>query len=238
MRRYVFVAALLFAISFCVPAQATLYEWGGAGSEASPAWWNDVADEGDGINADTDHWGVDGFPVLDGTDSVIVSSGGIMKSSLYVDSTSSLEVSGGYLWTGGFGIGKNTPGATVIVENAVLDSQWVGCFAGSTVEFRSGSWNLRGGGEPLNATMTGAIDFTGESGTFTLPNKSSAYIEGKILLGVLRIDGVQLTTVDEVVNGKHFMVDGTTLTLVPEPATVVLFGLGGLFLGRKRGKHS
>lgn len=234
MRRCVFAAAFLFAISFCVPAQATLYEWGGAGSEASPAWWNDVDDEGDGINVDADHWGVDGFPALDGTDSAIVSSGGIKKSSLYVDSTSSLEVSGGYLWTGAFGVGKTTAGATVIVEDAVLNSQWVGCFAGSTLEFRSGSWNLRGGGEPFNASMTGAIDFTGDSGTFTLPSKSSAYIEGKILLGVLRIDGVQLTAVDEVVNGRHFVVDGTTLTLVPEPATLILFGLGGLCLRRRR----
>ena len=82
--------------------------------------------------------------------------------------------------------------------------------------------------------MTGAIDFTGDSGTFTLPNKSSAYIEGKIILGVLTIDGVALSAVDKVVNGKSFNIDGTTLTLVPEPCTLLLLGAGGLLLRRKR----
>ena len=232
------VVAFLLVAAISVTSQAALYEWGGGGSQAAPYWWNDTADEdADGItaNADADHWGVDGFPVLDGTDSAIIGAGGVRKSGLTIDGVSSLQVLGAYLYTGGFDVGKVAPGATLVVENAVLNSQWIGGFDGSTFQIGSGtSWNLRGGGEPVSVQMTGTIDFVGDSATITMPNKSAAYIEGKILNGALTIDGVALSAVDEVVNGKSFVVDGTTLTLVPEPCSLLLLATGGLLLRRKR----
>lgn len=237
MRSFVVFAFLLVA-AFCVSSQAALYEWGGGGSAAETYWWNDTADEdGDGItaNADADHWGVDGFPNLNGTDSAIIGAGGVRKSGMTIDGESSLQVLGAYLYTGGFDVGKVSGGGTVYVENAVLNSQWIGGFDTGTFEIGSGtSWNLRGGGEPLSAQMTGSINFVGDSATLTMPNKSAAYIEGKILLGVLTIDGVALSAVDEAVNGKSFVVDGTTLTLVPEPCSLLLLATGGLLLRRKR----
>jgi hypothetical protein len=61
----------------------------------------------------------------------------------------------------------------------------------------------------------------------TLPGKSAAYIEGKINIGKLRIDGIALSAVDQMVNGRRFEVSGTTLTLTPVSIAVNVSPLDG-----------
>jgi len=97
-----------------------------------------------------------------------------------------------------------------------VDCQWFSVYPGSVGRISGGTLNLRGGNEPLPDRGDGGfLDFVGRAGSLTAPNKSAAYLEGKILAGILRIDGQVLTQADQVVNGRAFVVSGTTLTLVP-----------------------
>lgn len=230
MNKIMFLSVLLFACS----CSGDLYIWGGGGSVDTPYWFNDIEDEGDGLNADVDHWGIDSYPDISGADSVIISSGGVKKSKTNVDNGSYMEILGGYFWSGGCDSGQNGPGARFTIDGGDVDAQWFSGFEGSVAEIKSGWLNVRGGGDPLPTRAGGYVDFNGLSGIITAPAKSAEFLGEKILAGVIRIDGVVLTSVDEVVNGRSFIIDNTTLTLVPEPATMVIFGLGGIIALRRR----
>lgn len=205
---------LIMAIFITSASYADLYIWGGGGTEALPYYWDDTDDGGDGVNEDADHWGVIRVPNVDGTDAVIINSGGVrIDAGLTVEGESFLEVNGGYLWCNGLDAGSVTAGARVTISGGFADCQWISGFAGSVFEIRGGKVNVRGGNEPIPDRVDGYIDFTGHSGTITAPAKSQAYFETKILGGNIRIDGIQLTAVDENINGKSFILSGTTLTL-------------------------
>ena len=219
----VLTAVLLASCVLPLSVEAAEYEWGGAGSESSPISWNDTTDGGDGVNADADHWNNAAAPILDGTDNVIISSGGLQHSgNLNVDYGSTLDFTGGYLstiiggTTKGLVVGSNTvsaPYPRVTIDGGQLKAQWITIMAGSKLQFKSGTITLWGANEPIAVPSTGYIDFTGNAGVLSFPNKSESYIEGKILSGIIRIDGVQLTTVGESVNDKVFSVSATSVTL-------------------------
>ena len=199
-------------------AQAAEYAWGGAGSRASTISWDDTADDGNGVNADADHWGNAIAPNLNGTDSVVIPSGGVTKSAVLVEGPSTFTIAGGYFYTVGFDVGKNTTGAAFTLDGGEVNCQWFSVYAGSTGQIVSGSINLRGGNEPMPPRNGGYLNFTGTSGTLTMPGKSSGFIESKILAGVIRIDGVVLSTVDEIVNDRYFVVNAIMLQLIEQSA--------------------
>jgi len=242
MKRFAGVSVVIVLLWVGVTVQGELYTWGGAGSADALVWWNDTnPDDGNGVNGDPSHWGTDVLPKLDGTDSVVLPGGGLKKSQTNIDGASTFRILGGTFWTGGFNVGKTTPGPRVTIDGGAVDAQWMGVTEGSIVEIIAGSLNLRGGAYPLPTAegtasnwMTGFIDFVGASGTITMPKKDAAYIEQEVLKGSIRIDGQVLAGLDQVVNGRSFVLDGTTLTLVPEPTSLVLFGLGMGLLGLRR----
>ncbi len=214
----VFITMLCFASV----GYAELYIWGGAGSEAAVVSWNDTTDGGNGVNADADHWGNPVQPNTYGGDSVMISSGGVSRNTNRVTGESFIELLGGYLRTNGSDAGRNADnspgqGGRITIDGGYANCQWIAAYPTAVFEIISGRVNVRGGGEPV-PDQGAFIDFTGNSGTLTAPNKNQAYFEGKITGGIIRIDGVQLSAVDEVVNDKYFSLNGTTLALVSPKA--------------------
>lgn len=220
---------VLLAMMCLVPAvRAELYVWGGAGSEATTVAWDDAADNGDGVNEDADHWGNPVAPNPFNEDSVIIASGGVSRGTLRITGVSVVEVlTGGYLWSGGADVGRNSGGAEgnggrLVIDGGYLNCQWLGVYSNDSVaEIIAGRVNLRGGGDPLPA-RGGYINFIGNSGVMTAPNKTAdpVFLENNILAGDLRIEGVVLSAVDEVVNDKYFVLSdgGTTVTLMSPKA--------------------
>ena len=203
---------LVMCCVISLPAMAADYTWGGAGSSSAAVYWDDT-----GNNSLPDHWNsaADYSPNVGGVDNVVIPSGGLQKSATVVDGPSSMTISGGYFYTGGFDIGKNSTGASFTLQSGEVNCQWFSVYPSSTGEFVSGSINVRGSGEPLPARGEGGfINFTGTSGTLTASGKSASYFEDKIIAGILRIDGVHLTSASQVVNDRHFVIDGTTLTII------------------------
>ena len=54
--------------------------WGGAGSQASPAFWNLPVNGGPGRNDDPTHWNRDTPPDMSGADDAVINGGGIQKN--------------------------------------------------------------------------------------------------------------------------------------------------------------
>ena len=222
------VKLLVLLIVFCAaPAvQASLFVWGGGGTDTAMYFWNDTTADADGVNADADHWGVDASPNIAGADQVIIPAGGVQKTSVLLENGSSITILGGYFYTAGCDAGVTSGAGSFTIEDGYANCQWIGSYPGASFDIRGGTVNIRGGGQPLPVRtvdgVTGYINFSGNAGVITAPNKSAdpVYIEGKILAGIVRIDGVVLAAVNQVVNDKHFELSdgGTTLTLVSAKA--------------------
>ncbi len=206
------VILLLFVAEFIAAAD---YTWGGAGTSDDPAWWDDTdASDGNGINSDSSHWNNPVPPDIGGIDQVTIPGGGVIKSKIELEGPSTLSATGGYLYTAGFDIGKNTVGSSFKLDGGQVDAQWFSVYPGSIGIVKNGWLNVRGGSEPLpNRGNGGYIDFIGTTGKLTAPAKDQAFLESKVITGILRIDGIVLSTVNQIVNDKFFEITGTTLEL-------------------------
>ncbi len=213
---------LVLMLSGLIPGLtlAADYYWGGAGSAESLVWWNDTdATDGDGTNSDLSHWSNPIAPIENGVDNITIASGGVQKSALTLDGPSKLFLLGdAYFYSTNSDVGKNSTGAVYVLNGAFHNAQYLRCYGGSTLDIISGRVNLRGTGDPLpSGGVGGFLNFSGNNGRLTTA-KTQAWLEGKILAGIVRIDGQIITTitngVSEEVNGKSFVMDGANLTLV------------------------
>jgi arylsulfatase A-like enzyme len=185
------------------------YIWGGAGTVAAPAEWDDAA-----LNSDPSRWGRDSAPDLT-ADTVLIPSGGIQKTSGNFDlsSTGSVTVAGGYLSLNG--ISANDAASLLRVDGGQVRGQYIKPMAGGTIQIAKGYLELYGANEPLATASTGYLDFTGDSGVFALPFKSSAYLADRMAAGRVRITGQTVGGFGpaHAVNGRYF-INGVETSLV------------------------
>jgi hypothetical protein len=77
----------------------------------------------------------------------------------------------------------------------------------------------------VNGTNLGSLTVSTYSGLWT--QASSTYYSGQSNIATLRL-------VETTVTNASFALDDISLSPIPEPTTIALFGLGGLFLRRKK----
>lgn len=143
------------------------------------------------------------------------------------------------LWIGYHTNAWNPSNGTLNVNDGLINVQWalnVGGGASNTV----GHLNIAGGQvnltQMLNVAAGSNVDISG-NGVLSLWNrwggKSRAQVQAMIASGLITGNGivgnVQITDFDA---GDGFT--GFALTAIPEPATMILLGLGGLSLLRRR----
>ena len=146
----------------------------------------------------------------------------------------------GQLWVGYSNFASYKTNGTMNMNGGRVDVRWninVGGGAGNTV----GHLNLDGGQihlwQTLNIAAGSNLDLGG--GTLSIWNKDGgktraeieAMITGGLITGNGIVGNVKITEFDNLQNdGKN----GFALTVLPEPATMVLLGIGGLGLIRRR----
>lgn len=204
-------AAALYVNATGTVFVTSTYTWGGAGSLASPADWDSTN------SADPAYWDNVSAPDLS-QHAVTIPAGGCAKTDgLVISSTGSVTMTGGYLYTDSSGIEVDGSAGQLVLDGGHADAQWVSPKASGVMEIRSGFMTLRGGDQPIAASATGFIDFTGLSGGLSLPNKDSSYLANKMAAGLIRIDGQIPFGVGSAhaVNGRYFDNDvGTAYQLV------------------------
>ncbi len=221
-----------------INAVTTLYlqrtnDWtGGNGNWDTPGSWS--ATEAPITTATMDAWDVsiaNGSTVTVPTGALDVTNG----SDLSLSGDSRLEVSGS---------GMTITDGTVSLASASMNIQFVTMNDGSLLSLDDGaSVEFRGAGSPINLNGNGFIDFIGDATIVLLNNDDASYIQGRIIAGGgIRINGTQLATWDEAVDGMQFNIDTTggqtelSLVAIPEPATMSLLALGGIAMLRRRKK--
>lgn len=152
-----------------------------------------------------------------GTHLNLVTGGSVMGIGAFGNAT--VTMSGGTVTTG---LGSWDSAAITISGGSV---------GGSLYAFRSGSFYLYGTGFEINGTAL----VSGDNLSDFVPlveNGSQDYYTGTIT-GTLD-DGSALDNEFKIYNTGHY--EGTgNIYIIPEPATILLFGLGGLLLcGRQR----
>lgn len=77
---------------------------------------------------------------------------------------------------------------------------------------------------------TGYLNFgTGSTGALTVTGQNQTYYEGLWTAGNLKFNGTNTGAFAD-----HFLVTGATLTVIPEPSSLVLLSIGGICLLRRR----
>lgn len=182
--------------------------------------------------------------VLDGGDSITIDSGSLDATGFEINAGSNALVltNGGFLQVGNIrilGSAVNLGAGDVVLTSNNPFRTGGGVSAGNSVGITAGAGEL---------TLT-HTDLSGND---------AQDLAGKVTMGFFRLDGVYINTVTEyngsniaaintelatdwVVNGKWLQLsDGPSssgtrvLTVVPEPGSLALLGLGGLMLARRR----
>ena len=187
------------------------YTWGGAGSRTTPETWDSAS------NADSTHWNNASAPTLDGPSITIPAGGLSMTGAFTLSSTGRVTMTGGYLRRANAGI-EVGGSALFDLQNGYVDAQFIKPMGSGTLRIGGGFVELTGANEPLATASTGYLDFTGDSGVFSLPYKNSAYFDGKLSAGRIRIDGQTVAGTGSVnaINGRYFDNDIDTAYVLVE----------------------
>jgi hypothetical protein len=155
-------------------------------------------------------------------------------------STSSVTVNGGTLNLNGpasllFGNGASGNGTITLLDGSLNINPGASLFVGRqggtaliTVSGGSASFGILPSFDVVAGGLTGigSLDFTtGSTGSLTITGASLAYYEGLYSGDDLTFEGVNGGTFGDI-----FTVSGETISLVPEPSSSALLGLGGLAL--------
>ena len=187
------------------------YTWGGAGARGATEAWDSAT------NADPTHWGYSTAPLLNGP-AITIPSGGINRSGAFtLSSTGRVTMTGGYLTTAGAGI---TAGSATLfdLQNGYVDAQFIKPMGSATIRIGGGLLELAGANEPFATASSGYLDFTEDTGIFSLPNKNGAYLAARLSDGDIRINGqtVAGTGSTNAVNGRYFDNDIDTAYVLVE----------------------
>lgn len=123
----------------------------------------------------------------------------------------------------------SAPGGPTGVVNITNGGNMTGVWWGNyvvdtgTINIIDGTMTILGQGDFF---VAGLIDICGTS-TLTLDGDRKALIDGYIASGAIKGNGVLGGAVATIVG------ETTVVSVIPEPATLVLLGLGGLFLRRR-----
>lgn len=208
---------LFITLASAATVHAATVTWGGAGSQASPAFWNQPVTGNPGENDDPTHWNQADPPDMTGADDAVINGGGIQKNG-------SIDFSGGSVMT-------LNSGAYFSLNNSTNNFTITG---GSGLSIQNGTFDatvnaitVSGAGSYIEV-VTGSLFFTSTSSSAVgLNSGGQAIVRTGGTISTSTFFNSQNTNATNV--GGIFVLDGGTLVATGAESNPIraAYGLDG-----------